>query len=185
MRAAGLLDRSKSVVSVVDIQEKLAALMAERERVVANSCKLIRAALRLGVPMVVTEQYPKGLGPTVPEVVDALGSEYAPIEKLVFGCCGAPAYMERLDATRRTQVVLCGMATHVCVLQTCLALLEKGLEVYVAADAVCSRRAELERPALEQMRQAGAVITSVESVLFQWLERAGTPEFKDVLKLIK
>ena len=185
MNNSQLLEREQTLISVVDMQEKLAAAMAERNRVIANARKLILTGLRLGVPMVVTEQYPKGLGPTVPELVEDLAEQYAPIEKLAFGCCSEPAYMERLEASGRKRIILCGMETHVCVLQTCMVLLENGMDVHVAADAVCSRDPEHRQIGLDQMAQAGAVITCVEAVVFQLLGRAGTPEFKDVLKFVK
>ncbi len=180
----GLLDRGESLVSVVDIQEKLAAVMDRREQVIGQTCRLLRPARRLGVPVLVTEQYPEGLGRTVPDVAEAAG-DVTPIEKLSFGCCGDSRYMEQLKASGRRQIVLCGMESHVCILQTSLILLDQGLTVQVAVDAICSRRSADHDTALRAMQQVGVRLTTVESVVFQWLGRAGTPEFKDVLKLVK
>jgi nicotinamidase-related amidase len=131
-----------------------------------------------------TEQYPKGLGPTVPELRAAL-EPAAPVEKLTFDCCGEPTFAPALDAAGRPAVIVCGMETHICVLQTVLGLLARGATVHVAADAVCSRDPENARVALELMRDAGAVVTCTETVLFQLLERAGTPEFKAIQQLVK
>lgn len=180
-----ILDAGQCVLLVVDIQEKLAAHMAEREPVVAASARLVTAAKRLGVPVLVTEQYPRGIGATAPELVTALGEAYRPIEKMSFACTGEPAFVTAFDASARRQAVLCGMESHICILQTALGLLAKGCAVHVAADAVCSRSAENKRVALEMMRQAGVTITCWETVAFQWLGKAGTPEFKDLRPLFK
>ncbi len=185
MSSPHLIRRDQAVLSLVDIQEKLAAVMARRDSVVSNARKLILAAARLEVPVLVTEQYPKGLGPTVPELVDVLGQSCVRVVKLTFACTGASDYTDCLQRLGRSQVLLCGMETHVCVLQTCLDLLDRGLKVFVAADAVCSRREEDRDVALAQMRQAGAEVTTTEAVVFQLLERAGTAEFKDLLSIIK
>jgi len=180
-----MLDRKRSILSIVDIQEKLAAVMSERVAVTEATKKLIVASKRLGIPMLVTEQYPAGLGPTDPGLVEAMEDAYKPIEKLAFGCGGEPKYLDALAETGKAQVLLCGMETHVCVLQTCMQLLDNDYVVHVAADAVCSRRAEDKALAIQTMRQAGAVITTVETAAFQWLKFAGTPEFKDLIKLFK
>jgi len=178
------LDRDDAVLLVVDIQERLAAAMAERERVVANAGHLVAAAQLLGVPVVLTEQYPKGLGPTVPELRGALAALPA-IEKMTFDCCGEPSFPPALEQTGRSTVIVCGMEAHICVLQTVLGLLATGLSVHVVADAVCSRHPENARTALGLLRQAGAVITCTETVLFQLLGRAGTPEFKTIQTRIR
>ena len=185
MSSPHILERGKAVLSIIDIQEKLAATMAQRDTVVANARKIILAALRLDVPILITEQYPKGLGRTLPVLMDALGQSYRPIEKLSFGCARESAYMDGLQQLDRSQVLLCGMETHVCVLQTCMELLDQGRKVHVAADAICSRRAQDSEVALAQMRQAGATVTTTEAAIFQLLEKAGTPEFKDLLNIIK
>ena len=175
-----LVDRGNALLLVIDIQERLAAVMAERERVVANTNHLISAAQLLGVPVVLTEQYPKGLGPTVPEVRAAVPS-LPVIEKLTFDCCGEPAFPPALERAERSTVIVCGMEAHICVLQTVLGLLARGLTVHVVADAVCSRNPENARTALESLqRDAGAVVTCTETVLFQLLGGAGTPEFKTI-----
>lgn len=178
------LRRDDALLAVVDIQERLATVMAERERVVANTRRLIDAARLLGLPLFVTEQYPKGLGPTVPEIREAL-SPYAPIEKITFSCCGEPAFTDALEATGRRQVILCGMETHVCVLQTCIGLLRDGYAVHFVQDAACSRTPDNHRMGTEFMRDAGAVVTGTETSLFQLLERAGTAEFREISRLIK
>jgi nicotinamidase-related amidase len=180
-----LLDPDTAVLGVIDIQERLAAAMAEREPVIEGARRLILSAKRLNVPIVVTEQYPRGIGPTEPELVEALAGEYRPIEKLRFSCCREPAFAGRLDELGRRQVLLCGMETHVCLLATCLDLIDAGFQVHVAADAVCSRNAEHKRLALDQMRQAGAMVTCVEAAVYQMLGKAGTPEFKDLLPLFR
>jgi nicotinamidase-related amidase len=178
------LEREDAALLIVDIQERLAVAMAERGKVVANAGHLVAAAKLLGVPVLHTEQYPKGLGPTVAELREALAPA-APVEKLTFDCCGEPTFAPALEQAGRSTVIVCGMETHICVLQTVLGLLAQGLTVHVVADAVCSRDAENRRTALAFMRDAGAVVTCTETVLFQLLVRAGTPEFKAIQARIR
>lgn len=180
-----ILKRDDALLIIVDIQERLAVAMTEKERVIANTLHLIESAKLLGLPLLITEQYPKGLGPTVSEVRNAVQT-YAPIEKISFSCCGEKFFMEAVQETEKKQIILVGMETHVCVLQTCIDLLQaEEYDVHVVADAVCSRTDANYRTALELMRDAGAVITCTETVLFQLLVKAGTEEFKAISKRIK
>ncbi len=178
------LDRSDAVVVIVDVQERLAAVMTQREKVVSNCIRLIEGADLLGLPLILTEQYPKGLGPTVPEIREKMAG-YDPVEKMTFDCCGESSFRGRLSETGRKKVILAGMETHVCVLQTALGLRKDGYSVHVVGDAVCSRAKENFRVGLEFMRDAGAVISCTETVLFQLLGRAGSPEFKAISSMIK
>lgn len=180
-----LLNRAAAMLCIIDIQERLAAAMAEREAVIEAARRLVVAARRLQVPIVLTEQYPRGIGPTEPALVEALQDDYRPVEKLHFSCCREAPFEAAVEGAGRRQVILCGMETHVCVLATCLELLHAGFQVHVVADAVCSRDAAHKELALAQMAQAGAVVTCVEAAVYQLLERAGTPEFKDLLPLFK
>ncbi len=171
-----LLNRDRAALLVVDVQEGFRPY--ESFAGVAESCaKLVRAARILDVPRIVSEQYPKGLGHTAPEV--GLEEE-APIEKSVFSAARADGF----DLKGRNQAVVCGIETHVCVSQTVLDLLEHGVEVQIPADAVGSRHVIDYERGLERLERAGAVVTTVEAALFELLERAGTPEFKAVQKLI-
>lgn len=179
-----ILKRENALLVIVDIQERLAVAMTEKERVMTNTLHLIESAKLLGLPLLITEQYPKGLGPTVPEVRNAVQT-YAPIEKITFSCCGEKFFMEAVQETEKKQIILVGMETHVCVLQTCIDLLREGYDVHVVSDAICSRTKQNYKIALEYMRDAGAVITCTETVLFQLLVKAGTEEFKAVSKRIK
>jgi nicotinamidase-related amidase len=158
--------------------------MFEKDRMLQSTVRLVKGANLLGVPMLVTEQYKKGLGPTVPELAGAVPN-FAAIEKLAFSACEAVTFRDALAIGKRSDVVLCGIEAHVCVSQTCLELLEGGYRVFVVADAVSSRTAENCRFGLDRMRQAGAVVVSTEMVLFELLEQAGTAEFKQVLGLVK
>ncbi len=178
------LNRYNAVLLIVDIQERLAVVMKEREKVVTNTIHLIETARLLNIPVVVTEQYPKGLGPTVSEISDAL-QPYKPVEKITFNCCGEPVFMKRIRDSGRKKIILTGMETHVCVLQTCLGLLKEVYDVHVVRDAVCSRHKDNFKTGIELMRDAGAVITCTEAVLFQLLEKAGTEEFRTISKRIK
>lgn len=179
-----ILKTDEAVLVIVDIQERLAAVMTERQRVVENCLHLIELAGLQNIPVILNEQYPKGLGPTVAELKEAL-QPYQPHEKVTFSCCGMGTFFQTLSAAGRKKVILCGMETHVCVLQTCIDLLAKGYVVHAVSDAICSRTKENYRTALEYMRDAGAVITCTETVLFQLLEKAGTEEFKVISKRIK
>jgi nicotinamidase-related amidase len=176
--------RPKSGLVVVDIQERLLPAIFERERVVQNSVRLLKGAAILNIPVFATEQYPKGLGETVPEVKAALGTN-SPIEKTAFSACGAEGFLAAIRAKGASDIIVCGIETHVCISQTCLDLIEQGLRVFVVADAVSSRTPENHRLGLERMRDAGAIAVSTEMVLFELLGEAGTPEFKQVLALIK
>lgn len=178
------LDKDKAVLVIVDIQERLADVMSERQRVVDNCLHLIEICRLFHIPVFLNEQYPKGLGPTVKEIKKAL-SPYEPIEKMTFSCCGQPDFLGKLASVNRKKVILCGMETHVCVLQTCIGILKGGYNVHVVKDAICSRTTDNFKTAIEFMRDAGAVITSTETVLFQLLEKAGTEEFKIMAKRIK
>ncbi len=178
------LNGENTVLLIIDIQEKLAVVMKERDKVVKNNLHLIELAKMLGMPVMVTEQYPKGLGATVGELREELPL-YRPIEKMTFDCCGQPTFLDRLKEHRKSSVVLTGMETHICVLQTCLGLLRSGINVHLVQDAVCSRTKENWKTGVEFMRGAGAVVTSTETVLFQLLKVAGTEEFKKISKRIK
>jgi nicotinamidase-related amidase len=174
------LDRDRAALVVVDVQEGFRKAIPDFERVAKATATLIQGAEAIGIPIVVTEQYPKGLGETAPEVSEHLPDGTAPIEKVVFSAAEA----EGFDLSDRDQALVCGIETHVCVNQTVLDLLADGKEVEVAEDAVGSRTEENRRIGLHKMERAGATLTSVETALFELLGRAGTDEFKTIQKLI-
>jgi nicotinamidase-related amidase len=177
---SGKLDRDKAALVVVDVQEGFRKAIPDFEHVAKATATLIAGADALGIPVVVTEQYPKGLGKTASEVSEHLPDGTQPVEKVVFSAAEA----EGFDLSDRDQALVCGIETHVCVNQTVLDLLDAGTEVQVAEDAVGSRTDENKRVGLHKMERAGAVLTSVETALFELLGRAGTDEFKTVQKLI-
>ncbi len=175
---------SESVLVVVDVQERLARVMERRQQVEAAIGVLIRAAKLHEIPIILTQQYTKGLGPTV----EALSMELEgiePVEKICFSCCGEEPFNRTLDGLGRSKVILTGMEAHICVLQTGIDLLEMGYTVHLPWDAVCSRIDGNRDAALRLMERAGAYITSSETVAFQILEKAGTSEFKEISSLLK
>ena len=174
------LDRDRAALVVVDVQEGFRKAIPDFGQVARATATLVRGAEAMGVPVIVTVQYPKGLGDTAPEVAEALPEGAAPLEKMVFAASEA----EGFDLEGRDQAVVCGIETHVCVNQTVLDLLAGGTEVQVVEDAVSSRFPESKRIGLRKMELAGAVLTSVETALFELLGRAGTDEFKAVQRLI-
>lgn len=176
-----------SALVIVDVQERLApAMLPDARREVLETVRILLAAAgELAVPVVATEQYPKGLGETVPEVSGHFPGNAVVVSKDSFSCCGERAFTEALAATGRSQVVIAGMEAHVCVVQTAVELLEAGYAPFVVADGVCSRRAAHHANALHRLRSLGVTVSNVESVLFEWLQRAGTDEFRKLSKLIR
>jgi isochorismate hydrolase len=183
LRSGELIARDASRLLIVDVQEKLLPLIPAAERVVANCGRLIDGAKVLGVPVFATEQYPKGLGHTARALADRLAP---PPAKLLFSCAEVLEWGTAAEQTdQRHQIVVAGIEAHVCVLQTVLDLLAAGFQVFVPADAVASR-GELDwKIALDRLAGCGATIVTTESVLFEWCERSGTPEFKQISQLIK
>ena len=174
------------VVVVVDVQERLFNAMDadRRDDMVTNVKNLVSSARRLGMPVLVTEQYPKGRGRTLPEVRSPLGEAPA-FEKTAFSCAEAEGFMERLRALGAEHVILTGIEAHVCVLLTALDLLTRGLRVSIVADAVCSRRPANLEIGLGQARQAGAVVTATETVVFQLLGSADSDAFRELSQLLR
>ncbi len=181
-----MLDRARAALIVVDVQERLSAAMdpAELAQLVRNAGILLESAQELAIPVLFTEQYVKGLGPTLAEL-RAKAPAALFHEKLTFSCCGNAAFVEQLKSTGRRQVILCGMETHVCVLQTAIDLIEQGYDVHVVKDAVTSRSRANWHTALEAMMLAGAVPTCTESVVFQLLQVAGSESFRKLSRLVK
>jgi len=180
------LDPAQSALIVIDIQEKLLPPIFQKEQLLRNSQLLIRLAGILKMPTLLTTQYSKGLGNTVPEVAGLLPESLA-IEKQVFSCFGSDVFcsaLKRLPGNRNT-VILCGMESHICVAQTALAALREGYLVHVASDAVSSRTEWNWRIGLDRMRAAGAVISSTEMVIYEALRSSDTSAFKDMLKHLK
>ena len=173
-----------SILVIVDVQERLAAAMEAPALagMKKNAGILIQAAAALGIPVLATEQYPKGLGRTVDEVAERIPQT---IEKTCFSCAGAESFSGELRRAGRAQIVLAGMEAHVCVLQSALDLHTMGFEVFVVADACCSRRAENHRNAMERMRAAGVTVTNTESTVFEWLRDARHEQFKAVSALVR
>jgi len=179
-----VLQRDRSCLLILDVQERLAPVMSDPRRVLQNCGLLMRAAQRLGVPTLVTEQYPKGLGPTMVDLRPYLPEEGA-LPKLHFSAAADPAILARLKGLGRDQVVVAGIETHICVLQTALDLPALGFQPMVVADACGSRRIESEQMAWSRMRQCGVQLLSLEMALFEWLGEAGTPEFKELSALVR
>ena len=177
-------DQLLSQVVFIDIQEKLVDVMIKNEmkKVIDASTILIEAAKILEVPCLYTEQYPKGLGPTVKELKSLL--PHPPIEKKAFSCLDEPSFKSHLVKSR-PQIILCGLETHICILQTALALKALGKEVFVVEDATLSRSSLNHQNAIHRLRSEGVVITNVESVIFEWLRVAEGDHFKEIAKLIK
>jgi nicotinamidase-related amidase len=187
MTASLLCQAPLSQLLIIDVQDRLAGTMDETVlgSLVRNTTILIEAATALAVPILRTEQYPKGLGPTLPQIAQALPAGQQACEKTCFSCCGAAGIESSISDVVRKQVVLTGMETHICVLQTALDLQQRGNQVFVVADAVCSRRKQHYQNALARMQQAGIIISNTESVLFEWLSDASHPQFKALSKLIR
>lgn len=179
-----LLDKNNAALLIIDVQERLAAVMDRKDQVVANILHLVELARLQNIPILVTEQYPKGLGKTVPEITSVLPAHVL-VEKVAFNCCGESAFNDHIHRIGRKKLIVTGMETHICVLQTCLGLLQKGYDVHVAADAVCSRAKSNWRSGIEIIRDAGGVATNTETVLFQLLGVAGTDAFKKISQRIK
>jgi nicotinamidase-related amidase len=174
------MGRGDSGLLVIDAQVRLMARMADAERVTANLVRLVEAARLLSIPVECTEQYPRGLGPTVPELA---GRVPVPSEKLTFSCSGVPGLADRFRGAGAARILLCGLETHVCVLQTALDLASDRFRVYVAADAVASQRAVDRELALRRLERSGVILTTTEAVLFEWTETAGAAEFKAISRL--
>ncbi len=183
-----LLTRDKSQLLIVDVQDKLLKAISGKDRVVERCVRLVRAARALGVPITLSEQYPQGLGPTADPIRDAFANAGVMVDKVEFSCLRSEQLRERLHELRRQgrpQVVIGGIEAHVCVLQTAIDLESQGFEVFVVADAIGSRSKVSRRLAISRLLKAGADVVDSEMVLFEWLERAGTPAFKELQALIK
>ena len=179
------LDTDNAVLVVIDIQERLVPAMPQKVylRLRDTVEMLVSAAELLGVPVVTTEQYPKGIGHTVPELANACKDNL--IEKVSFGCCGEPNFLAALKDLGRSQVIIAGMEAHVCVYQTVLGLLEDGYHVHLLRDAICSRNKTDYLSGMDNAAQAGAVVTTAETVLFQMLQKSTHAQFRAVSKLVK
>jgi len=191
MPACSTACRDEAVLVVVDEQERLASAMRHREPVVAATLRLVRVAQLVGLPIVVTRQYPKGLGDLEPallgaiQTAEAAGSRVSRVDKLAFDCFGEPVFAETIAATQRKQLIIAGMETHICITQTALSAVRAGLDVHVAADACCSRDDVHHALALDRIRAAGVVVTTCESVMYELVGLAGTDEFRALLGIVK
>lgn len=180
--AARLITTNDSLLVLIDFQQRLTPVMAEPGAVTANAARLAAFAGIVGLPCLVTEQ--DKLGPTVPDIADHLG-DFSPVSKISFDCFGETDFSDAVDEQARGTLIVAGIEAHICVLQTVLSALGRGCNVHVVGDAVASRNPENRRLALERMQAAGAVLSSTEMVMYELLGKAGTPEFKSALKLVR
>lgn len=183
-----LCHQNESQLMIIDVQDRLCAAMPHDclELAISNMNRLASAAQALDIAILATEQYPKGLGKTRKQLAESLPDDLNYCEKTSFSCCGAADFESHLKpVTERPQVVLCGLEAHVCILQTAAGLQQWGYQVFVVADAICSRSPQNRRNAINRMRHAGICITNTESVVFEWLGCAGHPKFKEVSSLFR
>ena len=179
-----MISSDKTVLIVVDVQERLVPRMFEKEALLENLERMIKGARILGIPILWAEQNPEGLGPTVLSLSRLLSNAH-PISKLSFSCCGSERFMQALRTTERKQILIAGIETHVCVYQTAMDLLDQAYEVQIVRDAVSSRTAENRETALAKIRDAGGTLTSTEIALFELLKVAKGAKFKKILKIVK
>lgn len=191
MSHPSIVNKNDCVLVIIDIQERLLPAICNKDDVVKGTVRLIKGAAELGIPIILSEQYPKGLGGTTPEISEAVseveknGAVVKRLEKTTFACTNTDSFLDILEELSRDQIILCGIETHICVTQTALGLIEQGFITYVVADAVGSRKAENIEFALKRLYQAGAIILPVESVLYEALVDSKTPEFKTICNIIK
>jgi nicotinamidase-related amidase len=178
----GILEKEGTVFVMVDIQEKFEPAMSNIERTISNANILAQISIKLGIPLVVTEQYPKGLGHTTAKI--NLPEDAKTIEKTSFGCFGCDGFAEIIKELNPKRIVLFGLESHICILKTALESLKMGIEVHAVADAICSRKEENKYLGIERMKQSGVFIVSTEMVLFQLLDDSGSEEFMELRKLI-
>ncbi|MFW5931366.1 MAG: hydrolase [Desulfosalsimonas sp.] len=179
-----MLRKQDSMLLVIDVQGKLARAVHEADYVLSNQQKLAKGAKLFDLPVVLTEQNPKGLGATASEMQEILG-DMPVFEKTAFNACLQPGFLSEIRNAARSQVLVCGIEAHVCVFQTVASLMDHGFEVHVAADSVSSRSAWNRETALQRMRQIGAVITSAEMALFELMEAAEGKKFKEFARIVK
>jgi nicotinamidase-related amidase len=179
-----MLNLENSVLVIIDIQGKLLNVMSEKEALLENAQKLIKGAQLLGVPIVVTEQNPRGLGPTQPELAQLLANVSA-LPKMCFSCSQDKGFSEAFSKLKRRQVLLCGIEMHICVYETALELLSQGYEVQIVTDVVSSRSAANKAVAISRLQSEGAKLTSTEMLLFELLRTAENPNFKEISRIIK
>ena len=182
MRLTERLTARHGGLLVVDMQERLLGVMEAREAVIGNTVRLVRGARLLEIPVWASEQYPRGLGPTVPPIAELIPERPT---KLSFHCCAVPRLLEQFYGRHVRHVTLAGVEAHVCVAQTALKLLDLGFQVQVAADAVTSANRIDWEFCLRRLDRAGAVVSTTEAILFEWLESADRPEFKAISEMIK
>jgi nicotinamidase-related amidase len=183
-RNSKILIRENTALLIIDVQERILGVMNENENLIANILKLIKGAKILGVPIFYTEQYPKGLGETAAVLKNEL-NDVSAIQKLSFSCSGAGDLFDEFKQKKLSQIIVCGIESHVCVQQTVLDLISNGFQVDLAADS-CSSRSRTDYDfAMQRMRQNGAEVTTTESILFELLQVCGTEEFKAVSRLVK
>lgn len=180
-----LLERAASALVVIDVQEAYRGKTVDHDRMVERVCRLIRAARILDVPILVTEQYPKGIGHTQPEVLECLPEGQPVFEKMTMSCCGAARFATALAELGRRQLVVCGIEAHACVNQTVHDLLARGYDVHLPGDAVSARFESDRDVAWQKMIGSGAVPASTEMVVLEWIRSAEHPRFKDIHRLIK
>ena len=179
-----MLNIDKTALVIIDVQEKLSRVMHEKEKLFENLQKLVKGVKLLNIPIIITEQNPNGLGPTVSEIAPLL-TDIKPVTKFSFSCCSEEPFLRQLEMLNRKQVLLAGIETHVCVYQTAVDLIEAGYEVHTIVDCVSSRTLENKNLALDKMKSEGANLTSVEIVLFELLKTAANPKFKELSKIVK
>lgn len=184
MKSQGLLSKEGTALVIIDIQEKLFPHMTEKDRIAQNIAKLLKFAEIMKIPIVLTEQYPKGLGRTIPEVKRLIANIH-PIEKVDFNCLGSEEFRACLGRLDARTLIIAGIESHICVTQTAIDGLDKGYNVYVVSDAVSSRSLADKAIAMERMMQSGVTIVSTEMLIYELLGRAGTAEFKEALKLVR
>lgn len=178
-----LAERNDSVLVVIDIQEKLIKHIQNKEKLISNIKKLIKTALLFDIPIILTEQ--EKLGQTVKPLIEVLGKSYQPIRKLTFSCMGNEKFREIIKTLKRSTFILTGIENHVCIEQTAFDMLESGYKVHVVKDVVASRKERDSEIAIEKMKSAGVIITSTEMIMYELMRKAGTPEFKKFLEIVK
>jgi nicotinamidase-related amidase len=177
--------KEDTLAVIIDIQERLFPHIYDNEKLLDNSVKLISGLQTLEIPLVITEQYTKGLGKTLEPIVKQLETSYEPIEKIDFSCYGSSDFANLIKKHNKRNIIIFGIETHVCVLQTTLDLIENGYNPIIIEDCVSSRKINDKNIAIERMRQEGAIISSLESILFELCRKAGNDNFKSISKLVK